>query len=60
MRRITPGGVVGAAALQQYSGLTGTSFTWSSNITAGECLARQSARTLSNFDYRHLDRSLPD
>ncbi|RPD60069.1 hypothetical protein L226DRAFT_560454 [Lentinus tigrinus ALCF2SS1-7] len=32
---INPGGVTGAAALQQYSGLTGTSFTWSTNITAG-------------------------
>ncbi|KAI0719270.1 hypothetical protein C8T65DRAFT_693277 [Cerioporus squamosus] len=32
---INPGGQTGAAALQQYSGLTGTSFTWSSNISAG-------------------------
>ena len=32
---ITPGGQPGAAALQQYAGLTGTSFTWSTNITAG-------------------------
>ncbi|KAI0707369.1 hypothetical protein C8Q76DRAFT_818486 [Earliella scabrosa] len=32
---ITPGGVPGAAALQQYPGLTGTAFTWPTNITAG-------------------------
>ena len=33
--RITPGGVPGAAALQQFAGLTGTSFTWPTNISAG-------------------------
>ncbi|TBU26217.1 hypothetical protein BD311DRAFT_779796 [Dichomitus squalens] len=32
---ITPGGQPGAAALQQYPGLTGTSFTWPTNITSG-------------------------
>ncbi|KAI0775221.1 hypothetical protein BD413DRAFT_296530 [Trametes elegans] len=32
---IKPGGQPTAAALQQYTGLTGNSFTWSSNITAG-------------------------
>ncbi|KAI0671720.1 hypothetical protein C8Q78DRAFT_991290 [Trametes maxima] len=32
---IKPGGQPSASALQQYSGLTTNSFTWSTNITAG-------------------------
>ncbi|KAI0749306.1 hypothetical protein C8Q80DRAFT_1161231 [Daedaleopsis nitida] len=34
-QNISPGGVPGATAFQQYTGLTGTSFTWSTNLTAG-------------------------
>ncbi|KAH9944819.1 hypothetical protein B0H21DRAFT_745377 [Amylocystis lapponica] len=33
---IEPGGQPGAPALQQYTGLTGTSFTWSTNVTSGQ------------------------
>ncbi|KAI0787709.1 hypothetical protein C8Q74DRAFT_1315534 [Fomes fomentarius] len=32
---IAPGGVPGATAFQQYTGVTGTAFTWSTNISAG-------------------------
>ncbi|PIL35599.1 hypothetical protein GSI_02327 [Ganoderma sinense ZZ0214-1] len=38
---INPGGVTGAAALQQYTGLTGTSFTWSANISEGTSIGLQ-------------------
>ncbi|KAM5535957.1 hypothetical protein V8D89_010397 [Ganoderma adspersum] len=38
---IVPGGVPGAAALQQYSGLTGNSFSWSANITEGTSIGLQ-------------------
>ncbi|KAI1797141.1 hypothetical protein LXA43DRAFT_1138120 [Ganoderma leucocontextum] len=40
-RIINPGGVPGATAFQQYSGVTGTSFTWSANISSGTSIGLQ-------------------